>query len=217
MELFYNIAGLTVKMDTFGRTLVQSRPYLCASAEPDITIHTDWRFLQKSQPHLSAEDCEYMQTGTEFYKQLLRKDGIMLHASAVVVDHRAYLFSAPSGTGKSTHTQLWLKKFGPRAYLLNDDKPALRRIDGTWYAFGTPWSGKCDLSVNRQVPVAGICFLQRGEENRISPLHGAQAVFSFLDIWDSPFDIIRYMSRSKVFPTFSRNTLHGAAARHNPF
>ncbi|MBP3313655.1 MAG: hypothetical protein J6K84_03240 [Oscillospiraceae bacterium] len=181
MKQTYRIAGLVVEMDTFGRTEQQAKPYMCEYTTPDMTISADWRAYQQIHPHLSAEECEYILTGATFYKRLIQNNGIMLHASAVVVDGQAYLFSAPSGTGKSTHTRLWLKKFGERAHLLNDDKPALRQENGTWYAYGTPWSGKDDISVNERVPVAGICFIRQGLTNRIDRFCGSRAVFAFLD------------------------------------
>ena len=181
MATYYKIAGLTVEMDSFGRTVEQAKPYLCEKAEPDMVIRSDWQALQAQQPHLSKDDCEYMYTGAVFYRSLLQHEGFLLHSSAVVVDGKAYLFSAPCGTGKSTHTKLWLEVFGDRAYILNDDKPALRLENGTWYAYGTPWSGKHDLSTNSRVPVAGICFLQRGSENVIRPFAGSKAVFAFLE------------------------------------
>jgi hypothetical protein len=105
----------------------------------------------------------------------------MLHSSCVVVDGKAYLFTAPSGTGKSTHTELWLKQFGERAYILNDDKPALRMENGIWYAFGTPWSGKYDISRNERVPVAGIAVLSRSVENSIVRYSGFPAITAILD------------------------------------
>lgn len=181
MATYYKIAGLTVQMDSFGRTVEQAKPYLCEAAQPQIVIHSDWQALQAVQPHLSKDDCEYMYTGSVFYRNLLQHDGFLLHSSAVVVDGKAYLFSAPCGTGKSTHTKLWLRIFGDRAYILNDDKPALRLEDGVWYAYGTPWSGKYDISANSRVPLAGICFLQRGEKNVIRPFGGSKAVFAFLE------------------------------------
>lgn len=181
MEQYYKIAGLVVQMDTFGRTLEQAKPYLCEKAEPQIVITSSWESLQERQPHLSKDDCEYISTCSWFYSSLLKHSGFMLHSSAVVVDGKAYLFSAASGTGKSTHTQLWLEQFGDRAYMLNDDKPALRLEDGQWYAYGTPWSGKHDYSTNARVPLAGICFLKRGEENVIRPFGGSKAVFAFLE------------------------------------
>ena len=181
MTEFYKIANLTIQMSSFGRTVAQAEPYRCEPAQPDIIIRSDWQALQKAQPHLSDEDCEYLCTGGSFYRQLLNFDGMLLHASAVVLDGYAYLFSAPCGTGKSTHTKLWLKVFGDRAYILNDDKPALRFEDGAWYAYGTPWSGKHDISTNIRVPVAGICFLRQAKENTIRPFSGPKAIFALLE------------------------------------
>lgn len=181
MIQYYKVANLTVEMSSFGRTVRQAEPYRCAPAEPDIVITSNWQELQKRQPHLSDEDCEYMCTGGSFYRQLLQFDGMLLHASAVVKDGYAYLFSAPCGTGKSTHTRLWLKVFGEDAYILNDDKPALRFENGRWYAYGTPWSGKHDISTNARVPVAGICFLQQAQENTIVPFAGAKAIFALME------------------------------------
>ena len=197
MGQLYRIAGLAVRMDTFGRTLKQAEPYLAIdkAANADIVIRADWRSLQSKQPHLSDEDCEYMSTGASFYKQLMNHGGIMLHSSAVVVDGRAYLFSAPCGTGKSTHTKLWLKRFGSRAYILNDDKPALRLENGVWYAYGTPWSGKYDISSNCRAELAGIAVLERGESNKIAPFGGVDAIRSILNQMVRPPDSV---SRGKV-------------------
>lgn len=177
MGHYYRIADLTVRMCPSGRTRVQAEPYRCEPVEqPDITIKGDGAYLLKHDPYLDADLCEYMYTGSSFYMHLLVHQGLMLHSSAVVMDGKAYLFSAPSGTGKSTHTQLWLRQFGSRAFILNDDKPALRRVDGRWFAYGTPWSGKMDLNLPVSVPLAGICFLGRGEENTIEPLEVSKAL-----------------------------------------
>lgn len=187
MEQYYHIAGLTVKMDSFGRTVTQAEPYLCKEAPADIVISSHPETLHEKQPHLSLEDCEYLSTGGSFYRQLLKFDGMMLHASAVVMDGYAYLFSAPCGTGKSTHTSLWRKVFGAdKAVILNDDKPALRMENGKWYAYGTPWSGKTDQNTNMRVPVAGICFLHRGEKNSIEPFGGASAIHAILEQTSRP-------------------------------
>ncbi len=173
----YRIAGLRVAMDSFGRTVEQSQPYeVPAEGEPDIQIQTNPEQLRIRQPHLSLEDCEYLDSGGSFYRQLLKFDGMMLHSSCVVVDNKAYLFTAACGTGKSTHTKLWLKQFGDRAYILNDDKPALRLEDGIWYAYGTPWSGKHDINRNERVPVGGIALVERGIENNIVPANSKDAI-----------------------------------------
>ena len=120
-----------------------------------------------------------MSSGAQFYRQLLELGGMMLHSSAVEYDGYAYLFSGPSGMGKSTHTGLWCSVFDS-ARVINDDKPALRRIDGVWHAYGTPWSGKTRLNINTKVKVAGICFLERGKENKIRRLSQKEAIINII-------------------------------------
>lgn len=182
----YDIAGLKVKIvNEKGRTKKQAIPYLAQNQDEnqhiDITINVDERRVlaaMKEHPELVQDDWEYMITGSDFYTALLNFNGILLHSSCVVVDNKAYAFSADSGTGKSTHTQLWLKHFGDRAYMLNDDKPAIRLIDGKVYACGTPWSGKYDYSTPAVVELAGICFLERSEDNWIKKADTSKAVFN---------------------------------------
>ena len=173
----YCIAGLRVCMDSYGRTVEQALPYeINAEGEPDIVISSFADHLHKLNPALRMEDCEYLATGSSFYTQLMKHGGLMLHSSCVVVDEKAYLFTAPSGTGKSTHTALWLKQFGDRAFILNDDKPALRFEDGACYAYGTPWSGKHNINRNVRVPVGGIAIIERSDNNEIEPFGGEEAI-----------------------------------------
>ncbi len=174
---YYRIADLTVQMDTFGMTAQRAEKYRCTEPKQvDIILVSSWPQNKAKHPEFDDNSGEYISTGFEFYRHLLQFDGMMLHSSAVVVDGKAYLFTADSGTGKSTHANLWLRLFGDRAYILNDDKPALRRIDGRWYAYGTPWSGKHDISENVGVPVAGIAMVNRADENAIEPCRGKDAI-----------------------------------------
>ena len=96
-------------------------------------------------------------------------DTILFHGSVIAVDGEAYLFTAPSGTGKSTHARLWRELFGARAFMVNDDKPLLKISDSGVLAYGTPWDGKHRLSRNVSVPLKAICLLERGAENEIAP------------------------------------------------
>ncbi|MCM1286654.1 MAG: hypothetical protein NC227_10940 [Bacteroides sp.] len=182
----YDIAGLKIKINNpKGRTKKQAIPYLAENQDEnqhiDITIDvTEQKVLNamKEHPELVQDDWYYMLTGSDFYSALIGFNGILLHSSCIVVDGKAYAFSADSGTGKSTHTELWLKYFGERAYMLNDDKPAIRLIDGKVYACGTPWSGKYDYSSPKVVELAGICFLERSENNWIKKADTGKAVFN---------------------------------------
>ena len=183
MEKDYLIAGLRVRMDTFGRTEEQAEFYATDTVgEPDMIIAHGAEYFQQLYPHLDLDACEYLATGSYFYNRLLKYDAMLLHSSAVVMDGYAYLFSAPCGTGKSTHTSMWRQAFGEeRTLMLNDDKPVLRLEDGRWYAYGTPWSGKTSLNLNMRVPVGGVCMLARGQTNEIVPFGGMQALREILE------------------------------------
>ncbi|MBR3952528.1 MAG: hypothetical protein IKJ82_02790 [Oscillospiraceae bacterium] len=171
-----NIANLLVEIPAAGGMSVRCREYLhYENAIPDIIISEE-KYKPEKWPTISYENMCYMESGFQFHGNLLRFEGMMLHSSAVEVDGKAYLFSGPSGMGKSTHTRLWQSIFGEKACVFNDDKPALRRIDGRWYAYGTPWCGKDGINQNKKVPLAGICFLKRGEENKIRRLDPKEAL-----------------------------------------
>ena len=103
-------------------------------------------------------------------------DTILFHGSAVAVDNMAYLFTAPSGTGKSTHVRLWRELLGDRAQVVNDDKPLLRISDGTVTVFGTPWNGKHHLGMNMSAPLHAICFLKRSKTNYLRPVSADEAL-----------------------------------------
>ncbi len=180
----YRIADLIVEMHTFGRTLIQSEPYLCKKNDEkdvDIIIQSRWEDYQSRHPYCSKDLSEYMSSGSQFYWKLLDHDGMMLHSSAIMVDGRVYLFSAPSGTGKSTHTSLWLQYLGERAKIINDDKPAIRVISDKAYVYGTPWSGKTDLNLNVRGELAGIAVVKRSNTNQIRRLNPKEAIFALLD------------------------------------
>jgi len=103
----------------------------------------------------------------KFAQALFDSDTLLFHGSAVAVDGLAYLFTAKSGTGKSTHTRLWRQLFGDRAVMINDDKPFLKFTPDAVLVCGSPWSGKHGLDANIAVPLKGICILERGAENHI--------------------------------------------------
>jgi len=165
--------------------------------QAEMVERNDWEAIRMAQggrdfdPNdivTTLDELEYVATGAVFLARLLRFNGIGLHASAVVYEDAAYLFSAQSGTGKSTHTQLWRRAFGfDKTFILNDDKPSLRKIEGRWFAYGTPWSGKSDLNVPTRVPLQGIAFLERANENWIRRISPSEALYPFLNQTLRPF------------------------------
>lgn len=177
--MIYKVADLFVSVPDDGGMDVRCKEYIADQAvTPDIVVDAEQYNVNRWRG-LNYEQTAYMDSGWQFYVQLMRMGGMMLHSSAVELDGKAYLFSGPSGMGKSTHTKLWQQIF-PSARVFNDDKPAMRKLDGVWYAYGTPWCGKDGININIKVPVAGICFLRRGEENKIRRLSKIEAAAAII-------------------------------------
>ena len=192
MEKFV-IAGLKTEYNVRGALLRdRSNSYKADfdDSETEIKLNIKEDFIKKKKeeiPHLSLDEHEYMWTCEAFYNELLRHNGMMLHSSCVEKDGFAYLFSARSGTGKSTHTHLWLKNLeGTR--IINDDKPALVYDNGKWYACGTPFSGKTDENIDVKIPVRAITFLHRSEKNTVKKIPPFQAVGLLLEQTIKPAD-----------------------------
>jgi hypothetical protein len=189
----YKIADLGVEIKSLQKTLkVRSKPYICEDVEKiDIKIHMTDEKLQKlkdKHPTLGFDELEYIFTGFAFSNSILDFNGFCLHSSAVSVDNKAVLFSAPCGTGKSTHTRLWTEYFGKeKAVIINDDKPAIRLVDDVFYVYGTPWSGKNNIHTNIKVPLQAIVFIRQSEENYVEVLKSREVVKLLMEQSLRPF------------------------------
>lgn len=171
------IADLYTEIPEAGDLFPRCKEYICEEkGSADIIIRTELFRDNLSKQVLSHNDYVYVESGAQFYTQLLKFKGLLLHSSAVEYEGKAYLFSGFSGDGKSTHTRLWQTVFGTKARVFNDDKPALRLVDGRWLAYGTPWCGKDAININMCVPVAAICFMKQAHENRIRRLSNQESV-----------------------------------------
>lgn len=109
-----------------------------------------------------------------YSQAILCHDAISIHAAAVCHDGKAYLFLGASGTGKSTHANLWIRHI-PETELLNDDNPTVRITNGKAYAYGTPWSGKTPCYRNQSFPIQGIVRLNQAGANSFCRQEGADA------------------------------------------
>ena len=189
-ENCYQIADLTARIFVrHPRCLRQLEKYRCQEpVQPLLQISVTQEMIDayceagKDSPEIQGwskeqlyDEVEYMLAGSLFYRALTEQAGMLIHSSALVAEGRAWLFSGRSGVGKSTHTGLWQQHFGDAVYILNDDKPAVRLVEGSFYAYGTPWSGKTNLNVNRKVPLGGIVFLAQAQENRICRMEPTEA------------------------------------------
>ncbi len=192
MEKFI-IAGIKTEYNVCGNLLRERSEKYRADfddSETQIKFKIKEEYINKKKediPYLSWDEHEYMATCSAFYSELLRFGGMMLHSSCVEKDGFAYLFSARSGTGKSTHTHLWLENL-ENTRIINDDKPALLRENGVWYACGTPFSGKTDENLDVKIPVRAIVFLFRGKDNKVKRLDKSMAAPLVLEQTINPVD-----------------------------
>lgn len=106
-------------------------------------------------------------------RHMIKRDSLILHCAYTVYKGRAILFSAPSGTGKSTQAELWKQYRGSR--IVNGDRALLRKIDGAWSACGWPVCGSSDICESEDTPLYTIVMLRQGETNHIERLSPIQA------------------------------------------
>ncbi len=237
----YRIADLVVKFDAkFNILKNRATKYLIEKdIKEDFGIIINDEIITKEKKKnklLTNELAEYMIAGTTFYKALLSYNGCLLHSSAVVIEDEAYLFSANCGIGKSTHTSLWLKYLSDKnPYILNDDKPAIRIMEDGIYVYGTPFSGKYDISKNTRAKLKAICFLEQSSKNSIKQIEPKEAINLFfeqtlrkltkeqmvklLDIMDNILKEIPvyklYCDMSKEAVELSYNTMRGEDTNEN--
>lgn len=170
--MIINLAGLIMEVKLRWKyTYDLCKNYLYDGDEkPVFTVFATNEQLEaenKKTPGFSYDVLESTCVYRNICEQILKYDGVLIHSAAISVDNEAYLFTANSGTGKTTHMNLWLDKFGERAFIINGDKPILRKTDDGIFVYGTPWCGKEGYNENIRVKVKGICILERAETNQI--------------------------------------------------
>ena len=114
-----------------------------------------------------------------FGQAIVWHNGVSIHSSTVTLGDKAYMFLGKSGTGKSTHSRMWLEAFG-ESELLNDDNPMIRIECGEVKVYGTPWSGKTHCYKNRSAQVQGVVRLRQAPENRFTRRRGCEAFVEML-------------------------------------
>ena len=190
--------------------------------EPDVVVETgeqdiEAERVQSEQTRIEeglpeyAFDEPYLETLAVYRKiatACVSRGRLLMHGSVIAVDGRAYMFTARSGTGKSTHVRLWRQLFGDRAVMVNDDKPLLKITEDETRIYGTPWDGKHRLSTNMSAPLQAICILTRAAENSIREIRPSEALTMLIQQTYRPedsallietFDLIDRMAKNVRF------------------
>lgn len=134
--------------------------------------------IQWSDPYAGKALCALIMIA--FAQSAVLRQTLLLHASVVENNGRGYAFLGKSGTGKSTHSGLWIKHIeGTR--LLNDDNPAISvGVDGKVYIYGTPWSGKTPCYRNSKVPLTAFVRLEQASFNKFMQCSDGKALITLL-------------------------------------
>lgn len=155
--------------------------YTITTTEADIAFERAKSARENIQEGAPVQKYEssYLETLAVYRKLaqvLVQEDVLLMHGAVVAVDGQAYLFTAKSGTGKTTHTRLWMQQFGARAVMINGDKPLLHVTNTGVTVYGTLWDGKEHLSTNTFCPLKALCILTRSETNHIERILKKEAL-----------------------------------------
>ena len=182
MEEVYRFAEQNVRICSVGAEIHRLCQSYLTDSLPQYSVQVNQQDIDLERANADRPDYSdaYLET-LAVYRKIAEKmphyDTFLFHGSAIAVDGAAYIFTAKSGTGKSTHARLWREMLGDRAVMVNDDKPLVKvHENGTATVYGTPWDGKHHLSSNIAVPVRAICILERAPENQIREIAKAEAL-----------------------------------------
>lgn len=190
----YRFADKNIKIESVYDDVHKYCKEYISNGEPDFTVITTINDIEYEKKRSASNDIYEGKPVVEYndgyleelavYRKIAEKmpeyDTFLFHGSAVAVDGQAYLFTAKSGTGKSTHTRLWRKLLGERAVMVNDDKPLIRADERGVVVFGTPYNGKHRLGNNISVPIKAVCILERSEKNHIRQITKSEAYATIL-------------------------------------
>ena len=147
--------------------------YIIKNGTPEFTVRI-------TEEDAERDESELLALHRKLAEKLCDYNVLLFHGSALSVDGDGFLFTGPSGTGKSTHAKLWRKAFGDRVVMINDDKPFLRITDDQVLVYGSPWAGKHRLETDTVSPVKGIAVLHQAPENRMKRIGGIDAYIELL-------------------------------------
>ncbi len=172
------LAGIPVQFDNRYPQLERLCRGYETDEDPRITLSVTQEEIEQERAQSQGNFSDgYLETICLYRKlalEMLRFDTFVMHASVLSVNGQGYAFLAPSGTGKTTQTRLWLEHFGDDACVVNGDKPLIRMIpaDGGYQflAYGTPWCGKEGMNSNQHVPMRAMFLVQRASEPSCIPV-----------------------------------------------
>lgn len=180
MKCFYaKVADLCIKVehrDDFTREFFGE--YVCSEQQEDFVASVTDVQVQKEYDNSPNKDMAYCESIC-LYRAIAEKlpafNRFVFHGAAISYNNNAIIFTAKSGTGKTTHIRLWKKALGDQITVINGDKPIIKVDDGIT-VYGTPYAGKEKIQTNTSAPLKKLCLLKRGTENKIYKIDAGQSL-----------------------------------------
>ena len=179
--MIYVIAGKRINiLNRYNYTTKLCINYLAENQNSDIdfTVEVSDSELTDENDKLKHFSLGYMES-ILIYRKICYKMAeygyFLFHGSALIYKDYVYIFTGKSGSGKSTHTNLWLK-YVNNAKVLNGDKPIISIEDDKLFAYGTPWNGKEKIGFNGKAEIKAICFIVKDKENKIKLLDKKESI-----------------------------------------
>ena len=167
----FGIAGFNIGVECRYDYLVkQCRDYMTDGGETVMRVYATDAAIEnehKLTPQMPKGYIESICVYREIAERLPKHGAAVFHGAAISYGDKAYIFTAPSGTGKSTHIKLWKHYLGEKVDIVNGDKPVIKISGDGMLVCSTPWAGKENWHKNRVAPIGGVCILKRGKANRI--------------------------------------------------
>ena len=170
-----------------GKYLTEETPALSVSlTEDDMAWETEEN--RKTGELAETRNIESLAIQRKLCESLLSFSTFLMHGAVIALDTQtSFMFTAKSGTGKTTHIRKWLEN-APGAFVVNGDKPLIKITDTEAIAYGTPWCGKEHLNTNIGVPLRAIVLMERSEDNEIEEITFSQAFPTLLQQTYRPAD-----------------------------
>lgn len=140
----YRFAGLDIRIESVSDAVHQLCKEYRSDGIPCFAVRTDAEDIARERGAVPWPEAypETLAVYRKIAERLPEYGGFVFHGSAIAVDGQGYIFTAKSGTGKSTHARLWREMLGARAVMVNDDKPIIRVAEGAARVYGTHWDGR---------------------------------------------------------------------------
>ena len=173
------------------------KDYISTEKKIDLQANVTMEEIQSELSYVKEtvkiEYAEWLCIYRKIAEQIPKYERCVIHGAAISYKGNAFLFTAPSGTGKTTHIRLWRRYLGQAVNIINGDKPILQITKDAVIAYGTPWAGKEGWQKNISAPLKGICFLRKAEKNKIVEIN--------------PYEYIADILQQVYMPKNEENTL----------